>query len=67
MVLYTLTHLPDFPHVVPFTSRDMTTVSKMDPTIVVGMPRLRFPRQNPLVGSVLSKANKGRDKVTQRM
>jgi hypothetical protein len=49
------------------TTRDMITVSKMGPTIVVGLPKLRVPRQHLPVGSMPPRANKARDKVTQRM
>jgi hypothetical protein len=41
--------------------QDTETVSKM------GLPKLRFLRKNPLAGSALPRANRMRDKATQRM
>jgi hypothetical protein len=47
--------------------RDMTTVSKMGHTIIVGLPTLKVRRQNPPNGSEPPKANKARNEVTQGM
>jgi hypothetical protein len=54
-------------HSVASTVWDMTTVSKMGPTIAVVLPRARVLRQKPTVGSALPRANKVRDKETQRV
>jgi hypothetical protein len=67
MVLYMFTRLPDSSHIVPIKSQDMATVSKMGPMIGVGLPKLRVLRQNPLAGSTPPRANRARDKVTQKM
>jgi hypothetical protein len=61
------TLLPNSSHTVPSASRDTTNVSKMGPTITVGLPKLRVPRKNPPDRSALPRANKVRDKVTQRV
>jgi hypothetical protein len=62
------THLPYSLHIMPdVITRDMATISKMSPTIVLGLAKLRVPRQNPSVGSVPPRANRGRDKATQMM
>jgi hypothetical protein len=57
---------PDSSDIMPSTTRDMTTVSKIGPMISMGLLELRVPRQNPRVGSALSRANRARDKETQR-
>jgi hypothetical protein len=51
----------------PSTVRDMATVSKMSSMIVVALPKLRVLLQNPPVRSAPTKANRARDKVTQRV
>jgi hypothetical protein len=43
---------------------DTATVSKMGHMIVMGLPKLRVLRENPLVGSVPPRAIRARDKVT---
>jgi hypothetical protein len=45
----------------------MAIISKTGPTIVMGLPKLRVPMQNPSVRSAPPKANRVRDKETQRM
>jgi hypothetical protein len=54
-------------HTMPSIVRDTTTVSKMGHTIVVGLLKLRVLRQNPPVRSIPPRANRVRDKATQRM
>jgi hypothetical protein len=61
------TRLPDSLHVMPSTSWDTAIVSKMGPTIVVGLPKLRVLRKNLPTRSVPPRANRARDKVTQWM
>jgi hypothetical protein len=62
------TCLPDSSHVVPtMTARDTTTISKMVPMFVMGLPKLRVLRQNPLARSAPPRANIARDKATQRV
>jgi hypothetical protein len=62
------TCLSDSSHITPATTAWNTmTISKMGPTIVVGLPKLTVPRPNPPVGSVPPKANRVRDKAKQRM
>jgi hypothetical protein len=46
---------------------DMETISKIGPTIDVGLLELKVPRQNLPVGSAPPGANRMRDKVTQMM
>jgi hypothetical protein len=49
------------------TTWDMAIISKTGPTIVMGLPKLRVLMQNPSVRSAPPKANRARDKETQRM
>jgi hypothetical protein len=65
--VYTFTHLPYSSHIMLYTAQDMTTLSKMGLMIVVGLLKLGVRRQNPLVRSALLRANKARDKATQRV
>jgi hypothetical protein len=51
----------------PSTARDMATISKMGHMIAMGLPKLRVLKQNPLDGLAPPRANKVRDKVTQRV
>jgi hypothetical protein len=62
-----LTCLPDSSHIVPSTAWGMTTISKMGPTIVVDLLKLRVLRGNPIVGLAPPRANRARDKSTKRM
>jgi hypothetical protein len=60
--------LLDSSHIMPITiAWDTTTVSKIGPMIVVGLPKLRVLRQNPPPGSTPPRANRGKDKATQRV
>jgi hypothetical protein len=61
------TRLSDYLHDVPTTSQDTVNVSKTSPTIAIGMQQLRVQMQNPPVGSAQPRANRARDKVTQRV
>jgi hypothetical protein len=62
------TRHPDSSHItLAMTAQDMTIVSKMDHTIVVGLPKLRVSMQNPSVMLAPPGANRARDKVTQRV
>jgi hypothetical protein len=54
-------------HIIPTAIRDTTTISKTGPTIVVGLLKLRVPRQNSPAGSAPPKAIRARDKATHRM
>jgi hypothetical protein len=54
-------------HTMPSTMWDMVTVSKMGHTIAMGLPKLRVLRQNPPDGSAPPRANRERDKGTQRV
>jgi hypothetical protein len=56
---------PCTPHIMPSTSRDMATISKMGHTIIVGLPTLRVRRQNPPDGSQPPRASIARDEATQ--
>jgi hypothetical protein len=60
------THCFNSSYDAPATSRDMATVSKIGPMIVKGPAKLRVLRQNPPVESALLRANRARDKFTQR-
>jgi hypothetical protein len=61
------THLPVSSHVMPVTSRDAATISKMGPTIIVGLLKLRVLRQNLSARLAPPRANRARSKVTQRV
>jgi hypothetical protein len=54
-------------HDMPSTSWDMSTISKMGPTIAEGPAMLRVPRGNSLVGKELPKETSARDEATQRV
>jgi hypothetical protein len=56
------THHPNSSHDAPSTLKDMATVSKTGPTIVVGLLQLRVLRQNPpsWVRATQSKQSEGR-------
>jgi hypothetical protein len=57
---------PDSSHIALATiACDTTTVSKMAPTIVMGLPKLRVPWQNPPVVSAPPRANTVMDKAKQ--
>jgi hypothetical protein len=58
------TRLSDSSHIIPSTAWDTTTISKMDPKIVVGLLKLRVLGQNPLVRSAPPRANRSRNKPT---
>jgi hypothetical protein len=62
-----LRHLPSSSHIVPSLAWDTAIVPKLGPTIAVGLLELRVPRQNPLVGLAPPRANRARDKETQRV
>jgi hypothetical protein len=51
----------------PSIVQDRTTISKMNPMIVVGLLKLRVQRQNLAIGSAPLRANKERDKERQRL
>jgi hypothetical protein len=50
--------------IMPSTSRDMTTISKMGHTITMGLPMLRVQRRNLPDGSEPPRATRARDKAT---
>jgi hypothetical protein len=52
-------------HTMPSTPRDTATVSKMGYTIVIDLPMLRVRRQNPSIGSELSRTHRVRDEMTR--
>jgi hypothetical protein len=58
---------PDSSHDVPSISWDMTTVSKMPPTIVEGSAEAQGLKANPSVGSKLPRATRAREEATQRV
>jgi hypothetical protein len=47
--------------------RDVKTISQIGPMIVEGPRKLRVLRQNQPVGSEPPRANRARDKMTQRV
>jgi hypothetical protein len=59
-----LTHLPYSSHIMHYTTLDMATISKMGPTIAVGLLKLRVRRQNPPVGSAQPRVDRMKDKAT---
>jgi hypothetical protein len=54
-------------HIGPSTTWDMATICKIGLMIVVGLPKLMVQRQNPLVKSTPPRANRVRDKATERV
>jgi hypothetical protein len=55
-------------HIMPaMIARDTANVSKTGPTIVVNLPKPKVPRQNLPVESALPKANRAREKATQKL
>jgi hypothetical protein len=58
------THPSYSSYIMPFTAWDTAAVSKMGPTIVVDLLKLRVQRQNPPVRPVPPRANRVRDKAT---
>jgi hypothetical protein len=58
---------PDSSHIVSSTAQDTVSIFKMRHTIAVGLIELRVQRQNLLVWSAPPRANRVRDKETQRM
>jgi hypothetical protein len=59
------TRLPNSSHDVPATAWDEAIISKMGPTIAVGLLQLRVLRQNLPARLVPPRANRARDKATQ--
>jgi hypothetical protein len=61
-------HLPYPSYIAPTTTAwDTTTISQTGPMIARGSSKLRVLRKNPPVGSALPRANRVRDKETQRV
>jgi hypothetical protein len=55
-------------HIIPvMTAQDMTIASQMGQMIADGLAKLRVLRQNPPIGSAPPRANRVRDKATQRV
>jgi hypothetical protein len=66
-VLYTFARPSYSSHTTPSIARDVTIISKMGHTIVMGLPMVRVRRQNPPVGLEPPRAIRARDEVTQRV
>jgi hypothetical protein len=58
-------HAPYSSCIMPSTSKDMATKSKMGHTITVGLSMLRVQRRNPPDGSEPPRTTRVRDEVTQ--
>jgi hypothetical protein len=65
--MYTFTRPSYSSHTIPSTSWDTATISNMGNMIIVGLPKLRVLRQNLSIRSVPPRANRVRDKTTQRV
>jgi hypothetical protein len=63
--MYTFTRPSYSSHTTSSIVRDRSTVSKMGPTIAMGLLKLRVLRKTPLVGTAPPRVNRARDKATQ--